>query len=119
VWHRENLTAVILDRDAWSDWRFERFPEFLHNRFQAAASVPLLDHGAVVGIVNICRLASGAYQPRESAFLRSLSLPLEPCCPTPRPASSSNRKSKNFRASWPTANSSTAPRDSSGQLPME
>ena len=25
-WHRESLTAVILDRDAWSDWRFERFP---------------------------------------------------------------------------------------------
>ena len=76
AWHRENLTAVILDRDAWSDWRFERFPEFLHNRFQAAASVPLLDRGAVVGIVNICRLTPGAYQPRESAFLRSLSLPL-------------------------------------------
>src|SRR5580765_6554130 len=76
AWHRENLTAVVLDRDAWSDWRFERFPEFLHNRFQAAASVPLLDRGAVVGMVNICRLTSGAYQPRESAFLRSLSLPL-------------------------------------------
>jgi len=76
AWHRENLTAVVLDRNAWSDWRFERFPEFLHNRFQAAASVPLLDRGAVVGIVNICRLTPGAYQPRESAFLRSLSLPL-------------------------------------------
>jgi GAF domain-containing protein len=76
TWHRENLTAVILDRDACSDWRFERFPEFLHNRFQAAASVPLLDRGAVVGIVNICRLGPGAYQPRESLFLRSLSLPL-------------------------------------------
>jgi uroporphyrinogen-III synthase len=76
AWHRENLTAVMLDRDAWSDWRFERFPEFLHNRFQAAASVPLLDRGAVVGMVNICRLTPGAWQPREAAFLRSLSLPL-------------------------------------------
>jgi len=76
AWHRENLTAVVLDRNAWSDWRFERFPEFLHNRFQAAASVPLLDRGEVVGIVNICRLTPGAWQPRESAFLRSLSLPL-------------------------------------------
>lgn len=26
AWHRENLTAVLLDRDAWSDWRLERFP---------------------------------------------------------------------------------------------
>jgi GAF domain-containing protein len=76
AWHRENLTAVILDRDAWSDWRFERFPEFLYNRFQAAASIPLLVRGDVVGIVNICRLAPSVFQPRESAFLRSLSLPL-------------------------------------------
>ena len=76
VWHRETLTAVLLDRDAWSDWRFERFPEFLGNRFQAVASVPLVDGGEVVGIVNICRLAAAPYQPREAAFLRSLSLPL-------------------------------------------
>ena len=73
---RESHRRSFLDRDAWSDWRFERFPEFLRNRFQAAASVPLLDRGEVVGIVNICRLAPIAYQPREAAFLRSLSLPL-------------------------------------------
>jgi signal transduction protein with GAF and PtsI domain len=75
-WHRENLTAVLLDRDAWSDWRFDRFPEFLRNRFQAIASVPLLDHGAVVGVVNICRAAPSTYQQSETTFLRSLSLPL-------------------------------------------
>src|SRR5450432_320207 len=75
-WHRENLSAVVLDRGAWSDWRFERFPEFLRNRFHAAASVPLLDQGFVVGIVNICLVAPAAFQPREAAFLRSLSLPL-------------------------------------------
>lgn len=75
-WHRENVMAVILDRDAWLDWRFERFPEFLRNRFQATASVPLLDCGEVVGIANICRTAPAAYQPRETVFLRSLSLPL-------------------------------------------
>src|ERR1017187_6416542 len=75
-WHRENVTAVVLERGAWCDWRFERFPEFLRNRFQAAVSVPVLDRGEVVGIVNICRIAPAAYQPREAAFLRSLSLPL-------------------------------------------
>ena len=76
AWHRDNLTAVVLDREAWSDWRFERFPEFLRNRFQAAVSVPLIDQGEVVGIVNICRVAAAVWQPREAAFLRSLSLPL-------------------------------------------
>src|ERR1039457_7200385 len=68
VWHRENVTAVVLDRGAWSDWRFERLPEFLRNRFQAAASIPVLDGGEVVGIANICRLAPAAWQPREAAF---------------------------------------------------
>jgi GAF domain-containing protein len=48
----------------------------LRNRFQAAASIPLLDGGEVVGIANICRLAPAAWQPREAAFLRSLSLPM-------------------------------------------
>jgi GAF domain-containing protein len=75
-WHRENLTAVILDSDAWSDWRFERFPEFLRNRFQATASIPLLDRGQVVGVLNVCRVVAAAWQSREAAFLRSLSLPL-------------------------------------------
>jgi len=75
-WHRENLTSVILDRDAWSDWRFERFPEFLRNHFPVAVSVPLIDQGGVVGIVNFCRVAPSPWQSRETAFLRSLSLPL-------------------------------------------
>ena len=75
-WHRENLSAVILDRNAWSDWRFERFPEFLRNRFQATASIPVLDRGQVVGVLNVCRVPAAAWQSREAAFLRSLSLPL-------------------------------------------
>ena len=76
AWHRENLTPVLLDREAWSDWGLEQFPEFLRNRFQAAASIPLVDGGIVVGIANICRISPATFQPRETAFLRSLSLPL-------------------------------------------
>ena len=76
IFHRENLTDTFLDRNAWSDWRFERFPEFLRNHFDAAASIPLLDRGELVGIANFGRLAATSYQPRERAFLHSLSLPL-------------------------------------------
>jgi AmiR/NasT family two-component response regulator len=36
----------------------------------------LLDQGSVVGIANICRVAPAAYEAREAAFLRSLSIPL-------------------------------------------
>jgi GAF domain-containing protein len=75
-WHRENFSAVLLDRAAWSDWRTERFPEFLRNRFEAAAGIPLIDSGEVVGLLHVCRLAPIAFSSREAAFLRSLGLPL-------------------------------------------
>jgi signal transduction protein with GAF and PtsI domain len=75
-WHRENQTAVVLARDAWSDWRFEGFPEFLRNRFPAAASIQLIEAGEVVGVANVCRVLPAAYNNGEVAFLRSLSLPL-------------------------------------------
>lgn len=76
VWSRENVSIVVLDHDAWADWRFERFPEFLRNRFESAVSVPLVDRGEVVGIVNVCRTAPIAYLPHEAAVLCSLSAPL-------------------------------------------
>jgi GAF domain-containing protein len=75
-WHRENQTALLLDRNAWADWRLERFPEFLHNRFPAAACIALVDAGQLVGIANVGRLQPLPYTLREGAFLRSLSLPL-------------------------------------------
>jgi len=75
-WHRENLDTVLLDRAAWSDWRLDRFPEFLRNCFEAAASIPLVDDGAVLGLLHLCRVAPVPYQAREAAFLRSLGLPI-------------------------------------------
>ncbi|HEY1493549.1 MAG TPA: ANTAR domain-containing protein [Candidatus Solibacter sp.] len=75
-WHRENLDAAFLDRAAWSDSRLERFPEFLHNRFEAAASIPLVEAGRVIGLLHVCRVAAAGYQAREAAFLRSLGLPV-------------------------------------------
>ena len=75
-WHRENLDAAFLDRAAWSEGRLERFPEFLHNRFEAAASIPLVELGRVIGLLHVCRVAAAGFQVREAAFLRSLGLPV-------------------------------------------
>jgi hypothetical protein len=75
-WHRENLDAAFLDRAAWSDPRLERFPEFLSNRFEGAAAIPLVEAGQVIGLLHVCRVAAAGYQPREAAFLRSLGLPV-------------------------------------------
>ena len=76
AWYCELASPTILDRAAWSDWRFQDLPEFLHHRFEGVASIPLVDGGQLVGIVNCCRRRAGEFTPVESAFLRSLSLPL-------------------------------------------
>src|SRR3954469_11922198 len=72
----EIRNALLLERSAWSDWRLEGFPEFLHNRFEAAAAIPLVDAGEVVGVLHVCRVTPAPYQAREAAFLFSLGLPL-------------------------------------------
>jgi signal transduction protein with GAF and PtsI domain len=76
LWHRENLETAFSSGEAWSDPRLERFPEFLRNRFETAASIPLVESGSAIGLLHVCRAAAGGYQPREAAFLRSLGLPL-------------------------------------------
>ena len=76
AWYCELASPTILDRAAWRDFRFQDLPEFLHHRFEGVASIPLLDGGELVGIANCCRRQAGAFTPVESAFLRSLCLPL-------------------------------------------
>jgi hypothetical protein len=67
--------SVLQDR-TFADWRFAGFPEFQRHRFEGVTSIPLLHAGVAVGIANVCRLRSAALQPRELAFLLSLSLPI-------------------------------------------
>jgi hypothetical protein len=76
IWHTSFDSLVSLPGDASSDWRFQDFPEFLHNHFQAAAAIPLVDHGIIVGRAHFCRREAKAYGPGESSFLSRLSLPI-------------------------------------------
>lgn len=75
-WYRGLAVTTFLGEGAWADWRLQDFPEFLENRFPAAAAIPLLDGGKLVGVANFGRLRAGDFSAPESAFLRSLSLPL-------------------------------------------
>jgi GAF domain-containing protein len=72
--HRES--PIVLHREAWHDQRFVDFPEFAANRFEGVASVPLIDRGATLGILNICRVRPASLDPRELTYLLGLSLPL-------------------------------------------
>ena len=76
AWYSELASPTILDRAAWRDWRFQDLPEFLHHRFEAVASIPLVEGGQLVGIANCCRRQAGTFTPVASEFLRSLGLPL-------------------------------------------
>jgi signal transduction protein with GAF and PtsI domain len=75
-WYLDATTNVVVDRAAWQDWRFQNLPEFLHNRFEAAVSVPVLAEGRVSGVANFCRREPDSFGTKEIAFLSGLSLPL-------------------------------------------
>jgi len=74
--HFERHTPIVLQDGAASYHRFEIFPEFRKNRFEGVVSIPLLDAGDVVGMLDICRSQSAGWQPREFSFLLSLSVPI-------------------------------------------
>ena len=74
--HRNRNTPIVLDAAAWRDPRFAALPEFRVHQFDAAVSVPLLDSGAVLGLVNFCRKEAGPLKPREVTLLTELGLPL-------------------------------------------
>lgn len=74
--HARRESPVILYREAWCDPRFAEFPEFVKNRFEGLASVPLIHDGLTLGLLNICRRAPVSASPGELAFLLTLSLPV-------------------------------------------
>jgi GAF domain-containing protein len=74
--HLTRTTPIVVHQGAEEDPRFRFFPEFRRNRFEGVVSIPLLDGGAVVGLVNICRSRAMPLQARDLAFLLNLSVPI-------------------------------------------
>lgn len=74
--HFERSAPLVLHENAWSDARFEAFPEFAAHLFEGVASIPLLESGAVIGLLNVCRSRRAGLQASALSFLLSLSVPL-------------------------------------------
>ncbi|MGO9966231.1 MAG: ANTAR domain-containing protein [Bryobacteraceae bacterium] len=74
--HFARTTPIVLHQGAQADPRFRFFPEFRKNRFEGVVSLPLLDGGAVLGMVNICRSRATPLHARDLAFLLNLSVPI-------------------------------------------
>jgi len=75
-WYLGMNANSVFEKGAWQDWRFQNLPEFLHNRFESALSIPVIEAGKPAGIANFCRLHTGGFNLQEIGFLTTLSLPL-------------------------------------------
>jgi len=69
-------TPLVLREYAWEHAAFEALPEFRKNRFAGVTSVPLLESGQVIGLLNVCRSEATPLKPREFSFLLSLGVPI-------------------------------------------
>jgi hypothetical protein len=74
--HFERSAPLVLHENAWSDARFAAFPEFAGHRFEGVASIPLLESGTTIGLLNVCRSRRAGLQASALSFLLSLSVPL-------------------------------------------
>lgn len=74
--HFARTAPLVLDGNAWADARFEGFPEFAGHRFEGVASIPLLESGTAIGLLNVCRSRRAALRASSLSFLLSLSVPL-------------------------------------------
>jgi len=74
--HLGRKTPIVLQDDAWRDARFARFPEFATHKFEGVVSIPALESGITLGILNVCRQSGLPLKPADLALLLDLSLPL-------------------------------------------
>ena len=73
--HFGRSAPLVVHERAWADARFELLPEFVRNRFEGVASIPLLESGTVVGLMNVCRSRPASLQGSALSFLLTLSAP--------------------------------------------
>jgi transcriptional regulator with GAF, ATPase, and Fis domain len=69
--------ATHVETSAWRDWRLERLPEFVQNRFETAVAIPLATEGTLAGILTAVRLARDGFALQELSSLLSLQASLE------------------------------------------
>jgi hypothetical protein len=74
--HFGRKAPLVVHEKAWLDPRFAPLPEFTRNRFEGVASIPLLNSGAVMGMINVCRSAPISLPASRLSFLLALSVPV-------------------------------------------
>ncbi len=68
-WVAEHKSVVALSSNAASDQRFKRFPALVEDTYQAFLSVPLVDRGEIIGVINVHHRDQHEHSPDEIALL--------------------------------------------------
>ena len=63
-WAASESKPVILEKNAYKDSRFRSFQDIPEDRYQAFLSMPIVNKGKVVGVVNVHHRRAHAYPPR-------------------------------------------------------
>ncbi len=68
-WVAEHKSVVALSENAGSDRRFKRFPALIEDTYDAFLSVPLLNKGDVIGVINVHHRQIHEHTPGEISLL--------------------------------------------------
>jgi two-component system, response regulator PdtaR len=68
-WVAEHQSVVALPRNAASDARFKRFSALVEDTYEAFLSVPLVNRGEIIGVVNVHHRQPHDHTPQEVSLL--------------------------------------------------
>lgn len=68
-WVAEHKSVVALSSNASDDHRFKRFPALIEDTYEAFLSVPLVNKGDTIGIINVHHRQQHDHTPDEIALL--------------------------------------------------
>ena len=68
-WVAEHKSVVALSSSAGSDRRFKRFPGLIEDTYEAFLSVPLVNKGEIIGVINVHHRQQHDHTPEEISLL--------------------------------------------------
>jgi signal transduction protein with GAF and PtsI domain len=68
-WVAEHKSVVALGENAGADRRFKRFPALIEDTYEAFLSVPLVNKGEIIGVINVHHRAPHSHTPDEISLL--------------------------------------------------
>src|SRR5450755_536305 len=68
-WVAEHKSVVALSENAASDRRFKRFQGLIEDTYDAFLSVPLVNKGDVIGVINVHHRGRHSHTPEEISLL--------------------------------------------------